>query len=224
MIPPVPRWIWPWAVLLPAVAGSVNAAALLALNHGGVTHLTGISTEGAIGLGSGNVALIVHAVGVIALFTGGCAVSAWIARGPRWIPSVSAAVLLLLVSALLVSASALLDTTPWLGVMVCAAAMGVQNGTTSVTSGAVLRTSHLTGMFTDLGIALGQTARRGIVDRRRVAICLIVTASFIVGAVLGTVLFDRWQARGLLVSALLATTAAGCTFLSHARQGPKRAD
>jgi uncharacterized membrane protein YoaK (UPF0700 family) len=217
MIPPFPRWIWWWAILLPAVAGSVNAAALLSLSHGGVTHLTGISTEAGIGLGSGNVALLAHAAGVVALFTGGCALSAWVARGPRWIPSLSATLLLLLVSGLLVLASPKLDTTPWLGIMICAAAMGVQNGTTSVVSGAVLRTSHLTGMFTDLGIALGQRARSGVVDYRRVGICIVVIGSFVIGAVLGTIVFDRWQARSLLGSAVLASAAAAWTFLSHVR-------
>jgi len=217
MIPFFPRWIWSWAVFLPLVAGSVNAAALLSLHHGGVTHLTGISTEGAIGLGSGNLALLLHAVGVIALFTVSCAFSAWLARGPRWIPSVSAGALLLAVAALLAMASSVMASTPWLGVMICAAAMGLQNGTTSLVTGAVLRTSHLTGMFTDLGIALGQRAWRGPVDRRRVAVCFTVVASFICGATGGTLLYLRWHAFALIASAVVSA-GVGVLTLALARR------
>ncbi|NII53983.1 YoaK family protein [Luteibacter sp. SG786] len=217
MIPFFPRWIWSWAVFLPLVAGSVNAAALLSLHHGGVTHLTGISTEGAIGLGSGDVALLLHAVGVIALFTVSCAFSAWLARGPRWIPSVSAGTLLLAVAALLAVASSVMASTPWLGVMICAAAMGLQNGTTSLVTGAVLRTSHLTGMFTDLGIALGQRLWHGPVDRRRVAVCFTVVASFICGATGGTLLYLRWNATALIVSAAVSA-GVGILTLALARR------
>lgn len=217
MIPFFPRWIWSWAVLLPLVAGSVNAAALLSLHHGGVTHLTGISTEGAIGLGSGDVALLLHAIGVIALFTISCAFSAWLARGPRWIPSVSAGTLLLAVAALLVVASSVLASTPWLGVMICAAAMGLQNGTTSLVTGAVLRTSHLTGMFTDLGIALGQRLWHGPVDRRRVAVCFTVVASFVCGATGGTLLYLHWHAFALIASAVVSA-GVGILTLALARR------
>lgn len=217
MIPFFPRWTWSWAVFLPLVAGSVNAAALLSLHHGGVTHLTGISTEGAIGLGSGDLALLLHAVGVIALFTVSCAFSAWLARGPRWIPSVAAGTLLLAVAALLAVASSVMESTPWLGVMICAAAMGLQNGTTSLVTGAVLRTSHLTGMFTDLGIALGQRVWRGPVDRRRVAVCFTVVASFVCGATGGTLLYLRWNAIALVASAIVAA-GVGILTLALARR------
>lgn len=217
MIPSFPRWIWSWAFLLPLVAGSVNAAALMSLHHGGVAHLTGISTEAAIGLGSGNLDLLLHALGVVALFTGGCAVSAWLARGPRWVPSIAAGALLLAVAVLIAMASALMGSTPWLGVMLCAAAMGLQNGTSSLVTGALLRTSHLTGMFTDLGIALGQRAWGGPVDRRRVAVCFTVVASFVCGATVGTLLYLRWGASSLIGSAVLAA-GMGIATLAMARR------
>lgn len=217
MIPSLPRWIWSWATLLPAVAGSVNAIALLSLRHGGVTHVTGISTEAAIGAGTGQWNLLLHAVAVVALFTAGCAVSAFIARGPRWRASTQAAALLSGVAALLVVAALVMNSSPAEGIMLCALAMGLQNGTTSLVSGAVLRTSHLTGMFTDLGIAVGQRAWRGPVDRRRVAVCLTVAVSFMAGAVGGTWLYGTSGPSALLVSACVAGVVAALTLLFRAR-------
>lgn len=212
MVPHFPRWIWSWAALLPAVAGSVNATALLSLRHVGVTHLTGISTEAGIGLGAGDVDLLAHAAGVIASFTLGCAMSATVARGPRWTPSIAAAGLLFGVALLLSVASLLLPERPWLGVMLCAGAMGIQNGLTSALSGALLRTSHLTGMFTDLGIALGQKARGAPVDARRVAVCLTVITSFVVGAVTSAMAYATWQGRCLSLSAAFAAVVGLSTL------------
>jgi len=217
MIPSFPGWLWAWVALLPAVAGSTNAVALLALRHGGVTHLTGVSTEGAIGMGTGDLVLVWHAFAVVSLFTLGCAISAWIARGPRWTPYGRTGSLLLAVAALLGAAYQIFGESPSLGIFVCALAIGIQNGVTSVATGAVLRTSHLTGMFTDIGIALGQISWNGPVDYRRVSICTAVIASFGVGATAGAFLYTKWHARALLVSAAIAATASLLTFVFRAK-------
>ncbi|NID14100.1 DUF1275 domain-containing protein [Luteibacter yeojuensis] len=190
----------------------MNAVALLSLRHGGVTHLTGISTEAAIGLGSGDYSLLIHAMGVVALFTGGCAISALVSRGPRWTPTAQSAALLFAVAGVLCMASWLMTARPSVGIMLCAFAMGLQNGSTSLTSGAVIRTSHLTGMFTDLGIAFGQRSWGGPVDRRRVTICLTVVLCFVAGATVGTMLYGAWQGRSLLFSSAMAALAAALTL------------
>lgn len=215
MIPSFPRWIWLWAAALPAVAGSTNAIALLALRHGGVTHLTGISTEGAIGLGTQDVHLLFHAVGVILLFLFGCALSAGLLRAPRWTPSAMAVWVLILEAMVLAAAAWILPETPWLGVTLCAGAMGLQNGMTSLVSGALLRTSHLTGMFTDLGTALGQLTWRGPVDRRRVAVCAVVIGSFVTGAALAAACYARWNGQALIANAVGVMAVAAVTWHLH---------
>lgn len=215
MIPSFPGWIWLWAAALPAVAGSTNAIALLALRHGGVTHLTGISTEGAIGLGTQDAHLLFHAVGVILLFLFGCALSAGLLRAPRWTPSAMAVWVLILEAMVLAAAAWILPETPWLGVTLCAGAMGLQNGMTSLVSGALLRTSHLTGMFTDLGTALGQLTWRGPVDRRRVAVCAVVIGSFVTGAALAAACYARWNGQALIANAVGVMAVAAVTWHLH---------
>ena len=217
MIPSFPRWVWTWAALLPAVAGSTNAIALLTLRHSGVTHLTGITTEAGIGVGSGDFSLLLHAMGVIGLFTLGCATSSVASRGPRWNPSTSASLLIAAVAILLLLASQIVMSDPTLGLMICALAVGIQNGTTSLVSGAVLRTSHLTGMFTDLGIALGQRSWKGPVDARRVAVCAVVISSFVAGAVTGAVMYERCRGKTLILSAALAAITAALSFRHRVR-------
>jgi len=211
MIPAFPRWVWAWAIALPWMAGWVNTVALLALHHGGVTHLTGISTEGAIGLATGDLHLLGHAAAILGLFTIGCAISAWIVRGERWTRTRAAGGMLLGEGVLLSVAATIVDTRPVLGTCLCALAIGFQNGTSSLVTGAVLRTSHLTGMFTDLGIAIGQALRGARFDPRRARICLVVIASFISGGIAGALVFQTWSGHALWLAAMLAIVAGVAT-------------
>ena len=212
MIPPFPRWVWSWAAALPFAAGATNAIALLALHHGGVTHLTGISTEGAIGIGTGNLPLLLHAAAIMSSFTIGCMVSAWTIRSERWARGRACVAVLATEGALLLLAAHLLDDSPTAGTCLCALAIGLQNGASSLVTGAVLRTSHVTGMFTDLGIVLGQRLRGAAYDRRRAWLCAVVIVTFVAGGIAGAALAGAWTGRALWLP-------AGVTFVMAAMTG-----
>lgn len=73
--------------------------------------------------------------------------------------------------------------------------MGVQNAMVSMISGSVVRTTHLTGMFTDLGIDLSEVVRsfRKISPplKRRILLRSSIILSFLSGGLLGGVLFSK---------------------------------
>lgn len=71
-------------------------------------------------------------------------------------------------------------------------------------TGAVLRTSHVTGMFTDLGIVLGQRARGAPYDPIRSRECGAVIASFIAGDAAGASSFYHLAGRGAFIPAIVA--------------------
>ncbi len=68
-------------------------------------------------------------------------------------------VALLLESLLLCAAVPLLYRDNSFGIYSASCACGLQNAMVSTYSGAVVRTTHLSGMFTDLGIFLGHAIR-----------------------------------------------------------------
>ncbi|TKT86517.1 YoaK family protein [Dyadobacter frigoris] len=74
-------------------------------------------------------------------------------------------------------------------------AMGLQNALVSMVSGSVVRTTHLTGTFTDLGIELAQLVKNNIKDRSairsKIKLKLFIICSFMSGAIAGAVLFHR---------------------------------
>ena len=73
-------------------------------------------------------------------------------------------------------------------------AMGLQNALVSVISGSVVRTTHLTGTFTDLGIDLAQLKIRNAKNQQeiytRIKLRLSIILCFILGALMGAYLFN----------------------------------
>lgn len=72
---------------------------------------------------------------------------------------------------------------------------------TSTFSGAVVRTTHVSGLFTDIGIALGLRLRGQAVDRRRLLLYALLIAGFIGGGVLGAWSYLHWHFNALLLPA-----------------------
>lgn len=86
-------------------------------------------------------------------------------------------------------------------------AMGMQNALVSVISGSVVRTTHLTGMFTDLGTDLSAVLirREQITVRlkRRILLRMVIISSFLSGGVMGTFLFLRVEFNAFLFPVFL---------------------
>jgi uncharacterized membrane protein YoaK (UPF0700 family) len=76
-------------------------------------------------------------------------------------------------------------------------AMGMQNSLVSMISGSVVRTTHLTGTFTDLGIELAQSVRGDVADpaalRSKIKLRLAIIFFFMLGAIAGAYLFKQFQ-------------------------------
>jgi uncharacterized membrane protein YoaK (UPF0700 family) len=82
-------------------------------------------------------------------------------------------------------------------------AMGMQNAMVTIVSGSVVRTTHLTGTFTDLGIELAQVMQKGGSDdpalKSRIKLRLVIIFFFMSGALAGADLFRQLNFRAFLV-------------------------
>jgi uncharacterized membrane protein YoaK (UPF0700 family) len=82
-------------------------------------------------------------------------------------------------------------------------AMGMQNALVSIVSGSVVRTTHLTGTFTDLGIELAQYIQKKHRDdqtlRSRIKLRTMLVFSFMFGALGGAYLFHYLSFRAFWV-------------------------
>lgn len=83
-------------------------------------------------------------------------------------------------------------------------AMGMQNSLVTSISKSVFRTTHLTGLFTDLGIELSQLFfykdkfhKNKLV--KSINLRLTIIAMFFTGGVIGGILFDQFGIESLLL-------------------------
>lgn len=230
MLRKLPRWAWIGGSLLAFIAGSINAVGFMSFRHQAVTHLTGTTTELGVAVVQGNGAEVLHWVLAIASFVLGAVISGFIVQQSALQLGRRYGVVLMLESILLLAAVPLLHDANDLGLYLASIACGLQNAMVSTYSGMVFRTTHLTGIFTDLGIYLGQRLRGLEVDMRRIHLSLLVAASFLSGAIAGGFTFRVLAERTLLVPAVL-TGMAGLIYtiykhraISSGRMSPESAD
>ncbi|MHC2991414.1 transmembrane protein [Pontibacter sp. HJ8] len=90
-------------------------------------------------------------------------------------------------------------------------AMGLQNSMVSMISGSVVRTTHLTGIFTDLGIDLATATLPAAISKpglkQRITLRLVIILFFLAGAVAGGYLYPLLQYRLFFVPAALLVVA-----------------
>ncbi|MDB6079175.1 MAG: rane protein [Akkermansiaceae bacterium] len=215
MIAKLPRWVWSGAGILAFVAGMVNVTGLLGFEHQAVTHLTGTTSLLSHAVAAGDGAMAWRLLGVIAAFVAGSAFSGYVIRDSTLRLGRRYGVSLAVESLLLVVAVPLLNRDCHLGVCLASAACGLQNGMATVYSAATVRTTHLSGMFTDLGIYLGHLLRGLGVDWRRLKLCGVIITGFLAGGWAGSLAY-----RGLGYQALFIPAAiTGCGAAAYAVRG-----
>jgi len=199
----LPRWAWIGGGVLAFIAGIVNAAGYLGFRHQAITNLTGSTTLLGASLGLADGPEAVHWGLSVAAVAFGALLSGWIVQQQTLKLGRRYGVALVLESLLLVAAVPLLEASNSAGLYLASVGMGLQNGIVSAYSGAVIRTTHVTGIFTDLGIYIGHMLRRLPVDMLRLRVCMVVAASFMIGSATGAMLFRVMQERTLLIPAAL---------------------
>ena len=169
----VPSWL-----LLAAAAGTVNGVAFLICEQF-VTHVTGTVTR--LGLEWPVVGLAAEYAAVVLSFIAGATTSVIVIQArtrrggqPRWATPLVSVALILVGVAVAGRAGAFgrfggtvaADPPPVTLLSILAFAMGLQNAAVASTTGLAVRTTHLTGPTTDLGIHLGTAMLVTGVERR----------------------------------------------------------
>ena len=218
----LPRWVWLGAGLLACVAGMVNVVGYLGFEHQAVTHLTGTTTLLGEAVAKRDLHAISRLAGVALAFMAGAALSGMIVQDSTLKLGRRYGVALVLESLLLFAAIPLFMQGRLAGPLLAAMACGLQNAMATTYSGAVIRTSHLSGMFTDLGIGLGHALRGMPLQKRRLLLCGLIISGFFTGAVLGALLFVRFGYAALAVPATI-TGSIGLGYAAHRQLQLRRA-
>ena len=224
---PVPAWILAGGTLLAACAGCVNAAGLIGLHHQALSHMSGTAAIFGAELARGELMAARHAFLVLSFFFLGCVFSGVLIHNSTLQLGRRYGIALLCESFLLFAATYLLVNGEGAGDFLAAMACGLQNALATSYSGAVIRTTHITGITTDLGLAAGAALRRDKVDRRRTGLYLLLALGFVGGSVLGGLGYVSIGFLTLLFPAAI-TGATGLGYTIHRlrqsrRTGPTQA-
>jgi uncharacterized membrane protein YoaK (UPF0700 family) len=232
------------AFMMAMCGGMINAISFLDLGaHFFVSHLTGTTTRvgmRAAGLGTTpsadqkqedaeEASTLAYAILVVVSFViGSCFCGMIISRNQVSVAR-SAYGLVLLVSATLLTLAAFSDITEGkpAGSLFAAMACGIQNGMVTSYSGAIIRTTHVTGTWTDAGLYLGRVLSRlmrsgrklSLVDKAylkadfgRSALMFMLAFAFCLGCYLGGEIHQMpgIHKKGLLIpAAILASGGLG---------------
>lgn len=206
-----------WFVLS-FLAGSINTGGYLAC-HRFVSHITGFATLAGISLENLN---LLEAFGTLLIplfFIAGVMLSAYLTEkkyahklhGQKYSPVMG-------LVAFLLGIVALGGSLNWFGpfgdaaqikndfiLLAClCGACGLQNGAITSASGFTIRTTHLTGLATDLGLGLVRaklhsfSAEQKVLEKKANLLRIGTIISFIVGSFIGAFIFVRFQYQGFV--------------------------
>ncbi|OZB53473.1 MAG: DUF1275 family protein [Stenotrophomonas sp. 14-69-23] len=210
----LPRWVWIGAIALSCVAGMVNVVGFLGFEHQAVSHLTGTTSQLGMALVQHDWRSVAHLWGMLIAFSLGAMLSGLIVQDGTLRLGRRYGVVLIIESLLLLVAIPLFKQQQIWGALAAAMACGLQNAMVTTFSGAVVRTTHLSGMFTDLGIGLGHLLRGLPLQMRRLTLSGLIISGFLAGGVIGAWLFQRYGYDALLAPALL-TGCTGATYIIY---------
>lgn len=229
-------------LLLACNAGAINAGGFLAVNQY-TSHMTGLVSMMADDLALGMLDWVMTGLFSVLAFLAGAATSAvminW-ARRRRSRHEYSAPLLLIallmLIFGVLGAYQRIIGASLTITVMVLCYVMGVQNAMITKVSNSVIRTTHVTGVITDIGIELGRMlywnrtpdspdhpAVRA--NPRRLKLHISLLLSFFLGGLVGALGFKHLGYIATVPPALLLVVLSAVQFFPDhqvdARSAPR---
>jgi len=184
-------------IALAFVAGAANAGGFLAVKQY-TSHMTGVVSAAADHLALGAIEAAADCAGALVSFLAGAACCALLVNYARRRQLHSEFALPLMLEAVLLLAFGVLGATLQ---NIHVVMMGLQNAVITKLTRAEIRTTHVTGIVTDLGIEAGkalywnrdrQAVPRVAADWGRVAVLTGLVGAFFVGGVAGALSFSHF--------------------------------
>lgn len=217
MISQLPKWVEVGAFILALTAGFINAVGLLGFEHQSVSHLSGTATLLGTGILTPAFQGLFNLLGVLISFLCGAAIAGILLHGSTLKLGRHYDTALILEALLLIASAWLLISGSFYGHFLASAACGLQNALATTYSGAIIRTTHVTGIFTDLGLMLGGLVRGEPLDKRKAKLFVYIIVGFICGGTMGAFFYAHLQFIALLLPAFACALMAAAYRLYSKR-------
>ncbi len=185
MVTKLPRWILIGGGVLAFSAGCINATALMGFTHLSVSHVTGNVTLFSAAIAHSDWQSLALITASLLAFLFGAVISGFVV-GQDSLRLGNRYGLALFIEAGLLALSVLLFLHhDYFGQLTSAMACGLQNAMVATYSGAVIRTTHLTGLTSDMGASIGNWLAGRKVSKPTLVFQAIIWYCFCGGAVVG---------------------------------------
>ena len=200
----LPLWIQLGAFFLAVNAGMINVLGLVTVLHQSVSHMTGNVSVLAMSLVHWQPESILYLLLVTVCYVIGSFYSGVILGNSHFRLGRRYGIPLSLVAFFIFLCWFFLPYFPRYALLWACVAMGVQNAMVSHYKGTIIRTTHLSGVLTDLGLALGYRVRGLVVERRRVVLHLLILSGFLIGGLCASSMYPYLKLNSFLVPTALS--------------------
>lgn len=208
MITRLPRWILWGGAVLAFSAGCLNTAALMGFTNLSVSHMTGNVSLFSAAIAHFDMSSLFFIGASLLSFLAGSVLSGFVIGQTSLKLGRSYGRALYIEAALLLLSYWLYQQHDYLGQLAAAMACGLQNAMVATYSGAVIRTTHLTGLTSDMGAAIGNWLAGRKISKPTLAFQTIIWYCFCGGGVVGAFLYARVGYGALFVPITIVLLAA----------------
>lgn len=193
-------WVYTTAFVMSFNGGYINSICLVGILKNAVGYVTGNLTTAGDYLEKGYYGAFFHLFLLVFCFLLGSFLSGLIIkgqnleRGHRYNTSLILQLVLVLLSMILLSLNKLQAG------YLLAVSMGMQNAMTTHYGSALIRTTHMTGTMTDLGILISRWIKGYVIEPWKIVLYSSLIIGFSLGAIGGALSYAVWHALALCLS------------------------
>lgn len=210
------RFLLLGALALAASAGFINSIAL-GFFHTPVSHMTGAVSHSGMDVAKASWPDAFSSFTIVLGFLLGAVLNGIIVGAWKLIPGRHYGVAMIVEGCLLGAATYLFMHQHRLALPAVSMACGLQNAMSSSYCGLMIRTTHVTGMMTDIGVMIGHWIRHRQIEGWKLRFLMMVVAAFGVGCWLGQIADTRFGPAVLALPAVVFVITGAALALAYHR-------
>jgi uncharacterized membrane protein YoaK (UPF0700 family) len=206
-------------ISLAFVAGSANAISLRYF-HVPISHMTGAVTRLSMDIASMDFLEFLNLSYIVFGFLSGAVFSGATIGARNYKPTIQYSIIMTVESCLLFSSFFLFKSQTNFALFLTASACGMQNAMASSYLGLIVRTTHLTGIVTDLGVLIGQALKHKEVKFWKFGFLASILTGFFTGGLAGFAAFDRVGYVSIFIPSSMCLFGAVGFYFLRVRKSP----
>lgn len=195
----LPVWIQLATFVLAINAGMINVLGLMTVLHQSVSHMTGNVSFLAQAFIHQQYQYVLYLFLIICSYILGSSVSGFMIGKSHFRLDHRYAIPLSLITIFIFLCWLFLPYFPRYALLWASTAMGIQNAMVSHYKGSIIRTTHLSGVLTDLGLTLGHFFKGLSIEKRRIILHLLIIIGFIMGGIIAALTYPYLQVHAFLI-------------------------